>query len=307
MLYAGARGETQLQLAQAQYNKDAPIPHNTALFVSQDTPLLSDFKNTIQTAFKASIFPTDFRNTEEAKGKINKWISSTTQNKIPSLIASMPPSTRLVLLSTLYFEALFQNPFPIHATKTGSFSTSQDTQVVIPFMEQTTPLPYYENALIQMCALPFQNSSIDLVLVLPKSIENQDRVIKELQEQIDDWMKEFQDRMVHIKLPKWHHHVKKSLKPALQQLGIRDAFLETADFSGINGGFDLMLSDVLHAVDFEVTEQGATAAAATAAIICTSSAVISRPSATPLYFDHPFFYFLIDRTSQEILFMGLYR
>ena len=92
------------------------------------------------------------------------------------------------------------------------------------------------------------------------------------------------------------------LNEPLQSLGMKDAFVGgLADFSGINGERDLFIGEVLHKAFVEVNEEGTEAAAATAIGIMRMAA----PLAPPVFrADHPFLFFIQDRATGSLLFMG---
>jgi serpin B len=81
-----------------------------------------------------------------------------------------------------------------------------------------------------------------------------------------------------------------------------DAFdPNTADLSGISTAEQLYVSDVIHEAFIAVDEDGTEAAAATAVIIATTSAPVSM---VELNVDHPFLFFLQDRATGAVLFLG---
>ena len=85
-------------------------------------------------------------------------------------------------------------------------------------------------------------------------------------------------------------------------MGILSSFdpLE-ADFSGIDGKKDLVISDVIHQAFVDVNEEGTEAAAATAVVI----GIISIPPPTPIFrADHPFIFIIQERENNTILFIG---
>ena len=92
-----------------------------------------------------------------------------------------------------------------------------------------------------------------------------------------------------------------SLKPALIELGMTDAFeFPIADFTGINPSGQLYISDVLHQAFIGVDEHGTEAAAATAVIIADTGL---PPTPVPFTVDRPFLFFIRDTTGL-LLFAG---
>ncbi len=76
-----------------------------------------------------------------------------------------------------------------------------------------------------------------------------------------------------------------------------------ADFSGMDGGNHLMIGGVMHKATITVDELGTEAAAATVVIITETVSGIAGSSIT-INVDHPFMFFIVDRSSGTILFMG---
>ena len=83
-------------------------------------------------------------------------------------------------------------------------------------------------------------------------------------------------------------------------MGMPIAFSDAADLSGISGKNDLKISDAFHKAFIEVSEEGTTAAAATAVVIAMKSFVRK----TEFIVNRPFIYILKHNGSNTILFMG---
>jgi hypothetical protein len=91
------------------------------------------------------------------------------------------------------------------------------------------------------------------------------------------------------------------LVPILQNLGMFDAFVPgAADFSGIDGAYDLFIHSATHKAVVEVDETGTVAAGATG-IIAYPTVVFTM---TTFLADHPFIFLIRDTSSGSILFMG---
>lgn len=87
-------------------------------------------------------------------------------------------------------------------------------------------------------------------------------------------------------------------------MGIGDLFKGTADLSALTGGPNgVTVDDAVHKAKISVDEEGTIAAAATSFIMSRSS----RP-VEPYKFrcNHPFVYFLFDKVTGSVLFMGVY-
>lgn len=81
---------------------------------------------------------------------------------------------------------------------------------------------------------------------------------------------------------------------------------DRADLRGFvaDGESGLHLGDAVHRARIEVTEEGTTAAAATAVFTFRSS----RPTEPAVFnANHPFVYLIYDKSSRTILFTGIYR
>jgi serpin B len=111
-------------------------------------------------------------------------------------------------------------------------------------------------------------------------------------------------RPVTLALPKWTARKPLSLNAALKSLGMRRAFVAgEADLSGMDGGRDLFVSDVVHEGFVEVSEEGTEAAAATGVMVATRAAVIpEEPLAVKA--DRPFAWAVVERGTGAVLFAG---
>jgi serpin B len=93
------------------------------------------------------------------------------------------------------------------------------------------------------------------------------------------------------------------MNPLLQDLGMKLAFTERADFGGIAAsGERLYVNDVFHQTWISVDELGTEAAAATGTTMRTTS-LISGP-VVEFKADHPFLFFIEDTTQGRVLFAG---
>ena len=86
-------------------------------------------------------------------------------------------------------------------------------------------------------------------------------------------------------------------------MGMPLAFSDNADFSGMDGTRNLVISDIVHKAYIEVNEEGTEAAAATGGVF-ESKAIFQEQPVPVFRADHPFLFFIQDRDTGAILFMG---
>ena len=89
------------------------------------------------------------------------------------------------------------------------------------------------------------------------------------------------------------------MKKVLGEMGLTIPFSDDADFSGISNK-DLKISDAYHKAFIEVSEEGTTAAAATAVVV----AMKSMPNFNVFDANRPFMFILRHKPTSTILFIG---
>jgi serpin B len=101
-------------------------------------------------------------------------------------------------------------------------------------------------------------------------------------------------------LPTFRFSTQLKVKPALEALGMTDAFDSNADFSGMDGTRTLYIQDVIHEAFVAADEKGTEAAAATAVVVGRTSA----PERAVFTANRPFLIFVRDNPTGAVLFMG---
>lgn len=333
MMYMGARGETANELQKllcfgfpqnktpalayklnqmlsAKDEKEYQFNLANGLWVQKDSFVLSDFRHALQDDFEAQVDELDFGKSEEAIQIINEWTSNTTQGKIPHLLKAgdVDKSTRLILTNALFFKGSWLIPFSKEATQDVNFFPTPKTSTIVPMMSHTGFFSYFENDQFQLIALPFsgvshQNHSIACLLLLPR----EDVVFNKIDAllsptNLENWIENLSSTHIKVCVPKFTLTQRYNLNRTLQNMGLKEAFTEKANFSGIDGMRDLLISQVIHETYFAFNEDGVTASAATAGMI----GVTSFPEEKPRSFiaNRPFLFMLIDLDAKLPIFIG---
>lgn len=330
MTYAGARGNTEQEMARVMhFDSDQSLFHNeykqyldkiftnkkgvklttaNSLWAQKDYTFLDSFFNITEEYYNAPVHLVDYTSDnerEKTRETINKWVEGKTNNKIKDLLqpSDLEPLTRLVLTNAIYFFGNWEKPFDSKLTEPNTFYSDQGLEIQAPFMKHKEDYKYYENDQIQYLEIPYTSSQISMAIILPKETEG----LAEIEEKLDkislnQWMTKATIQKVNILIPKFKTSFRTSLNKALSDMGIKEAFTEDADFSGMTGGKDLMISNVIHQAFIEVNETGTEAAAATAVVMRMKSAF----AAEEMFFNanHPFIFIIKDNETNSILFMG---
>ncbi|MFC1768569.1 serpin family protein [Nanoarchaeota archaeon] len=330
MTYEGARGDTAKEMASVFYfpkgdtirrssyakiysdinKKDKSYKLHTAnaLWAEQTYKFLDNYLSTVETYYGGKTTNLDFKTkSEESRVTINKWVEDQTNNKIKDLIPSgvLTPITRLVLTNAIYFKGTWFKEFDKKDTSDQEFRTPEKN-IMIPLMSQTgkeAEFLYTETEDTQILELPYDGEELSMLFFLPKD-NDLDRLENDLSlEKIEEWKQNLNEQRVDIFIPKFKFETKYRMADDLKLMGMPLAFTPfQADFSGMDGGDLLYISEVIHQAFVEVNEEGTEAAAATAVVMALASAM---PQSTPVFrADHPFIFIIQDKVHGNILFMG---
>jgi serpin B len=338
MLDVGARGDTHTELAAAMHQPQldpaafqaamgqliqqfqaskaagsaAPVKGYElhvadALWGQKGVTWLPAYLDAMKTNFAAGLESLDFSNEPVARKTINDWVSAQTADRIKDLIPSgaIKDNTRMVLTNAVYFKADWQTKFKSSKTHDGDFHADGKTAVIqAPLMNQTANFDYMDNDQLQAVRMPYVGDDVAMIVLLPKSTGGLPAVEKALDAKLLDGVTAaFKSQQVNITLPKFKANQTLPLNGTLAALGIKKAFTNQADFSGMTGSRDLYLSSAIHKAFIAVDEDGTEAAAATGLMVA-GMAMRVPPPAIEFKADHPFLLLLTDTKTGVVLFIG---
>jgi serpin B len=243
---------------------------------------------------------------------INAWVAHRTAGKIDKIIDALPQDGGPVLINAVYLKAAWHSPFPAAATRDGDFSLSNAVRVRVPMMRQQEELALVERAGYRALRLDYGVRSLGLIVVLPQAGEGLDRVADGLDAAelagLLAAMKSVPHRPVAVALPRFKAAFSADLVPPFRAAGMRLAFSDAADFSGMTGSgpkvAGLKIAAIRHRVFIEVDERGTEAAAATMVGMAPTSAPLDPPRPVDFVVDRPFLFLVVDNGSGAVLFQG---
>ncbi len=328
MTHAGARGETEAQMAQVlHFRLDQARLHPAfaslmaalsagaekggyelsianALWGQKGYGFLAEFLKTTREHYGAGLREIDFgADPEGARKTINQWVEDQTRNRIKDLLLppDITPLTTLVLTNAIYFKGEWAWKFDEKATRKAPFTLPSGEKVQVPMMLQSRVFGYLEADDFQALEMPYAGGDLSVVVLLPREADGLPR-LEELMtpENLAAWLGRLRQREVAVMLPRFSFTARFELQDVLREMGMKDAFsLPPADFSGMTGRKDLCISKVIHKAFVDVTEEGTEAAAATAVVMKEGGARVLLFRA-----DHPFLFLIRDAKTGCILFMG---
>ena len=334
MTYAGARGETEEQMANTLHfvlpqNRLHPAFNSldlelgrrgqgakgkdgegfrlhivNAIWGQKDFEFLPEFIDLLAENYGAGLRILDFMKApEQSRITINEWVSDQTEERIKDLIpqGAIDELTRLVLTNAIYFNAAWQYPFEEDATFNGAFHLLNGDKITIPMMRQTESFGYAEGDGYQVVELPYDGRELSMLVLLPQTGQFELFEQSLNAQRVDDIVKNLNTREVVLTMPKFEFESSFSLKKTLTAMGMPVAFSASADFSGMTGNPDLFIGEVLHKAFVSVDEAGTEAAAATA-VIMKLTAMPGEPVEVTI--DRPFIFLIRDIESGTMLFIG---
>ena len=286
-------------------NDSVNITITNRVWIEKSYKTSCKFRRALRSDFRAKIGQTSFvSDPEGSRNSINSTIETDTRGFIKNLLpqGSIDNLTRLVLTNAVYFKGKWEIPFDPKKSSQRMFYPSNGKEVKHKFMYSTNDFGYYSSDDFSALELNYYGDELSLLIILPnKGTSLQDFSQKLNVDTYNNIIENLAPEKISVNIPVFKLETSLSLKKTLSEMGMGVAFSDDADFSGISGKTDLKISDAFHKAYIEVSEEGTTAAAATAVVVAVKS--VFRPTQTFIA-DHPFVYILRDKTTNTILFIG---
>lgn len=328
MVCDGADGQTKEQMQQVLHITSLPpdtvnvaVKTATASLNSRDANVILSTANALwyrkgisvnreftarnQEFFGATVEALNFDDPRSGE-VINKWASQKTHGKINNIADGLLNRvTELLLVNAVYFKGKWETPFDAKATRDRVFHLRGGQQKKSPMMEQSRRFTYRRGTGYQAVRLNYEGWSLGMYVFLPDANSSPEKLLALMTG--DTWQRVtepgFSEREGTVVLPKFRMEYGVELKRALQKLGMKSAFENRANFSGISSE-PLFISTVRQQTFVEVNEEGTEAAAATAVPI-DSAYEPNPPKPFQMIVDRPFLFLIEDKETRTILFMGI--
>ena len=328
MTYAGARGETERQMAQVLHfaldqaqlhsafnaldgalaNRDVAEREEAVrlqivngIWGQQGYRFLDPFLDTLAQNYGAGLRLVDLHRSEEARRMINGWVSDQTKGRIAELLPSgaVDGETVLVLTNAVAFKAAWLHGFAEESTLDSAFNLLDGGQVTVGMMQQLVPLGYAERSSVQAVELLYAGEELSMVVLLPEAGTFEEFARGLDGSELDAILSDIEPMHVQLAMPRFSFEAGLKLKDPLMALGMVDAF-GAADFSGMNATRELFIDEVYHSAFIDVDEAGTEAAAASAVVVDRKGPAVEQE----VRVDRPFLFLIRDVETGAVLFLG---
>lgn len=276
-----------------------------ALFGQEGMRWEQPFLETLAASYGAGMDVVDWAGDNEgARKAVNAWTAEQTRDRVEEILPEgvVDPSTRLVLVNTLYLKAPWEQPFDADLTEEAPFTLLDGSTVDVPLMSSygATGDALARGEGWTAVRLPYAGGRVAMTVVVPDQGRYAD-VEAAVSGGLAGVLAALEPSQVQVALPRWTFRFHGSLVDALRAIGVELPFAPgRADFSAMTTEAQLHVSGVEHEVFIAVDEEGTEAAAATAVVMAETSA----PQFETLRADRAFLFVVHDVEHGTPLFLG---
>ncbi len=295
---------------------DARVKFANSLWINnnQQVPyeVLPEFSLSLLENYNAKAEAVDFKSPDVLK-YINRWCSSQTNSLIDNAVKELNPRSVVMLLNAVCFNAPWSIPFEKKNNFKDYFYSDAGKRMVT-FMKEGKVSGVNRSRYIGREKFEAVTKSYggegkyNLCVVMPREGITMEECLTGLTaETFIDMMKPGKRAAV-LSIPKFEVENSGSVIPALESMGMIEAFTERADFSNLVVGLrpeaPIYITDMTQGNLFSINEKGTEAASVTKVEIGTvgSSGVSTEP--VEFTVNRPFLFFVMENSTKTVLFAG---
>ncbi|KAK1337507.1 hypothetical protein QTO34_002137 [Cnephaeus nilssonii] len=288
------------------------------LYVDKSLNPSTEFISSTKRPYAKEMETVDFKDKlEETKGQINNSIKDLTDGKYFYLLClchfenilsnnNVNDQTKILVVNAAYFIGKWMKKFPESETKECPFRVNKtDTKPVqMMSLEAMFCMGNIDSINCKVIEIPFQNKHLSMLILLPKDVEDESTGLEKVEKQLNSetllqWTNPstMANTKVKLSIPKFKVEKMIDPKASLENLGLKSSFDEsTSDFSGMSETKGVALSNVIHRVCLEISEDGGDS------IEVPGSRILQHKD--EFRADHPFIYIVRHNKTRNIVFFG---
>lgn len=301
---SSANGELASYLSQLPTDEKAKLHiANSIWYRGGQAPIkvYDDFLNICAGYYDAQAYQAPFN--RQTVDDINGWVSQHTDGMIPKLVSDLDPSTAMVLLNALCFDAKWQSIYMDSDMVEDDFHALSGQKQKAEYM-QSSEYSFLELQGATGFTKNYASGGYKFAALLPnEGVDIYDFIASVSAEELAAVLALPQSIQVQAWLPKFSCEYDLNMNELLCGMGMPIAFdPDLADFSKMSDT-PLYISEVRHKTYIQVDENGTKAAAATSVIMDECAAMPPEDFRT-VKLDRPFVYMILDANDLP-LFIGV--
>lgn len=271
-----------------------------SLWLSDDMSFNQNYLDTATDSFYASLFNVDFADPKTGE-LMGEWIAENTNGTLAPKM-EVDKDLCLSIINTVYFKDQWVNQFDEANTQEDTFYKADGTTVQCDFMNQVfSSQGFVEGKNYTATSLGLQNGGAMTFILPDEGVDTDDLLLSA--DKVSELLNggEQKSGMVTFKVPKFNFNTDIDLSKTLKDLGVKKAFQDSADFSGISADQGLFISEVKQQTHVAIDENGVEASAFTDIGMAGSSLPVDQAE---IILDRPFIFTITDRNG-VVMFMGV--
>ncbi|CAN7939787.1 unnamed protein product [Ixodes hexagonus] len=221
------------------------------IFTDKGVALDENFVKSIESKYRCGLTRADLRTSPESSADaINDWLSRATDGRLATLLGpdAIDPSSKMMLASAFYFRGLLEPPLQ-EMTEKLSFTPTMSDRVEVDAVCGTGQFLHGELAdpPAKMLQITYKGGEAALLIILPDRVAK----LKELKAKMSPALLKtvlvaLKKKTVRVELPKMTIDSHLVLNTHLFKMGVKTAFMDSADFTTVAPGGGVRLSDIVH-------------------------------------------------------------
>ncbi|ERI94675.1 serine proteinase inhibitor [Clostridiales bacterium oral taxon 876 str. F0540] len=271
-----------------------------SVWLDKDINFKKSFLDTAVKDFYSSVYNVDFKDKGSSK-QISDWISKNTNDALSPQI-SLDKNQIMSIINTIYYKDQWMDKFDEKATKPDTFYLKNGQEIKCDFMNSTYAVhSFIRGEGYTSSALSLKNNG-SMLFILPDKGVSIDSLLQspEKAAKLFDEQGSINGKVI-FQIPKFSYGSSLDLKEALNNLGIKEAFKNNADFSGVTDG-KAFISNAKQESHIAIDEKGVEAAAFTR--IEYGGSARPKQEKAEMILNRPFI-FAIKANGGNILFVGI--
>lgn len=324
MLKDGANGNTKVQIENiltgtniikySNINDVLSFANSVYIRDTYSNYVKDEYRNILEEKYNAEIKYDAFKNADN----INSWIENKTFGQIKNMLSDemvTNPNSEMILINALAMEMEWKDKFENTNTHGETFYLEDGKTINATMMNKNAEsdyISYYKDKNITALAMDleeYEDVNMQFLAIMPNN-NLSEYVEKFSSKDLNNitnnlTMASKAENGLYISIPKFSFDYNLDLKEDLKKLGITDSFNEKlADFSNMSSKV-FCVGEALHKANINFSENGIQASATTILSMLDSVEFgIQGKPPIEVKINKPFMYFIIDKNTSEIWFVG---